>query len=65
MPRMSGIELAEQMGHIQPRARVLLLSGYLNHESVEERAFPPSAEFLAKPFSPADLTAKVRHVLDS
>jgi signal transduction histidine kinase len=65
MPKMSGIELAERLRHLQPDARVLLLSGYLNHESVEEREFPPSAEFLAKPFSPADLTAKVRNVLDS
>ena len=64
MPRMSGIELVEELLASDSDAKVLLLSGYLGHPSVEQRTFPADTPFLAKPFTPADLTAKIREVLD-
>jgi len=62
MPRMSGFELAERLRALQPRARVLLISGHLNDRSLGHR--DPSLPFLAKPFPPKELMAKVREVLD-
>ncbi|GMV21806.1 MAG: hypothetical protein AMXMBFR57_17550 [Acidimicrobiia bacterium] len=64
MPGMSGHQLLQEIGRRWPQLKVLLASGYL-HDAFPER-FPLSHEqaFLAKPYSPASLTQRVREVLD-
>ena len=56
-------QLAEQLKHLQPGLRVLLVSGHRSHPSLRDLDLPPGAAFLAKPFTLGDLTAKVRELL--
>jgi DNA-binding response OmpR family regulator len=62
MPDLSGFALAELALREFPHLGVLFISGYTD---TDEREWPNSRHFLAKPFRPDQLTAKVRFVLDS
>jgi two-component system, cell cycle sensor histidine kinase and response regulator CckA len=59
MPRMTGLELAERLRPLQPAMRVLYMSGYSG-----DRMSPVATPLLQKPFSPAELSVKVRALLD-
>ncbi len=63
MPRMSGRELVDRMKQVRPEIRTLYMSGYT--ADVRGRSGPIDSEndFIAKPFSPVDLAAKVREVM--
>ena len=65
MPKMSGRELAERFRVQRPGMKVLYISGYTDGAIAETGVLEPGTEFLQKPFSFADLTNKVRSVLDS
>jgi CheY-like chemotaxis protein len=56
---MQGNVVAEKVRRLLPQARILYMSGYT------ENAPPDEADFLDKPFKPAQLTAKVRQMLDT
>jgi CheY-like chemotaxis protein len=65
MPGMSGPSLAVQLRAMRPSIAVLFMSGYAE-EPVELRGIvEKGAGFLAKPFTLAALTRKVREVLDA
>ncbi len=64
MPGMSGPELALEVAKTHPRLPVLFTSGYTGNRLSPEATADPN-RFLAKPFTLAQLTAKVRSVLDS
>ena len=49
----------------RPEIRVLFMSGYTDDDIVRRGLLQPGAPFLQKPFVPADLSRKVRDVLDS
>jgi CheY-like chemotaxis protein len=63
MPNMDGAELARRLASMRPETRVLFMSGYSDDPIVKsvERS---SGAFLAKPFTVATLTEKVRQALD-
>jgi CheY-like chemotaxis protein len=63
MPEMSGYELATRVRLARPTARTLFMSGYA-HSVLGESNELPEGELLRKPFSPEQLTAAVRAVLD-
>ncbi len=64
MPRLSGQEALRQMRQITPAVPVLIASGYSSEQlSDEEREIV--LDFLAKPYSPADLLAAVRAALET
>ncbi|MEE9311838.1 MAG: PAS domain S-box protein, partial [Planctomycetota bacterium] len=63
MPRLSGTQLAEKLRRILPDLRVLFVSGYAGDEVVQTELLN-GVEFLKKPFSPAQLTQRVREVLE-
>ncbi|MEX1263193.1 MAG: ATP-binding protein [Actinomycetota bacterium] len=65
MPGLSGIELAERIGAIAPGLRVIYMSGYTENTIVHHGVLNPAVSFLAKPFSPGALAARVRADLDS
>ena len=64
MPQMSGRELAERLAEIRPGLRTLYMSGYTDNAIVHHGVLDPGTRFISKPFSVADLTRKVREVLD-
>jgi len=55
MARMQGDEVAERVRELQPRTRVLYMSGYAQTEAASVKALEP---ILEKPFTEPDLLAK-------
>ena len=64
MPRMSGREVATALQQRVPDLGVLFMSGYTQTAIVQNGALESGLHFLAKPFTPAELLARVRDVLD-
>ncbi len=65
MPGMTGRDLAERVASIRPRMKVLYTSGYTDDTNLRHSVLDDSAQFIGKPYSVAQLTQKVREVLDS
>jgi two-component system cell cycle sensor histidine kinase/response regulator CckA len=65
MPRMNGRELARRLQEIRPGLATLYMSGYAPGAIVHQGVLEPGLDFIAKPLRPADLTRKVREVLDA
>jgi hypothetical protein len=64
MPRTSGIELWERLRVERPGLKVLLMSGYAA-DAVLGGRLPDGVPFLPKPFTLAQLAARVRRALDA
>jgi PAS domain S-box-containing protein len=60
MPRMKGTELAEWMAETRPETGILLVSGYLDSRTVQAWVDRDPDVFMAKPFEPEELAARVR-----
>jgi nitrogen-specific signal transduction histidine kinase/CheY-like chemotaxis protein len=65
MPQMSGRELAEELTTLQPKLKVLYMSGYTDDAIVRHGLLDASLSFIQKPFDVATAARKVREVLDS
>ncbi|MDA8310674.1 MAG: GAF domain-containing protein [Actinomycetota bacterium] len=63
MPGMSGIELAAAVRFSYPGTRVLFVSGHLDEEAAVKGPLPEEASLLTKPFSPDELTRRVREAI--
>ena len=64
MPGMSGQDLAALAVRLRPRLKVLYMSGYTDHASLEHGVLDRGTAFLRKPFTPEVLLSKIREVLD-
>ncbi|MFN2324660.1 MAG: ATP-binding protein [Gemmatimonadales bacterium] len=64
MPGMGGPELATAFLAERPGARVLYISGYTEDEVARQGLAAAGLAFLPKPFTPAELTDRVRELLD-
>ncbi len=64
MPQMNGQMLAEKLKTLRPEIKVLFASGYTHNSIMRRGVLEPGVRFIQKPFSPLDLTRKVREVLD-
>jgi len=62
MPSLDGHALADRLAELRPSLRILYTSGY---EQGDPDETPCGAAFLAKPFTPESLAAKVRELLDA
>ena len=65
MPGMSGPELAGELVAQRPGLRVLFASGYAEHAVASEGVLRPGTAFLEKPFTAAQLGAKLRETLSA
>jgi CheY-like chemotaxis protein len=64
MPGMTGRQLAEAALARRPALKVLYTTGYTRNAVVHNGVLDPDIAFLTKPFTVAQLAAKVRAVLD-
>jgi len=64
MPQMSGKALCDQIMSQVPQTKVLLMSGYTDDALAHHGVLDEGLSFLEKPFSPGQLTRKVRDILD-
>ncbi len=64
MPEMNCRDLAGQITALYPDIRLLFMSGYTANVIAHQGVLDDGVAFIQKPFSMADMTAKVREVLD-
>ncbi|HEX4049151.1 MAG TPA: response regulator, partial [Elusimicrobiota bacterium] len=64
LPRVRGAEVVARLRARQPTVRVLFISGYRTEESALPAGPDGRARFLAKPFTGAALSDKVRELLE-
>lgn len=64
MPEMGGIEVCKELRPRHPDLKFLFMSGYSLDGAKGEFLRDTHAEFIKKPFSSAEITLKVRQVLD-
>jgi CheY-like chemotaxis protein len=65
LPGISGPAMVTEMQARHPDARVLYMSGYVDHSILPGGLIRPGIAFLQKPFTAEALTNKIRDVLDS
>ncbi len=63
MPRMNGPELYRQLLRLQPRIKVLFMSGYTNKVPLSCENSAEDVNFMAKPFSARSFLEKVNQLL--
>jgi signal transduction histidine kinase/CheY-like chemotaxis protein len=64
MPGMSGPELAKRLGSLNPKMKVLYMSGYTDSTIVHHGVLEKGVNYVQKPFTMDGLARKVREVLD-
>jgi CheY-like chemotaxis protein len=65
MPKASGPQLAKELLRLSPGLKVLYMSGHTEHAISKRGVRRKEVAFLPKPFTPAQLIAKVREVLEN
>ena len=65
MPNLDGTETFREMRRLRPDVKVILSSGYDQHDAVGALGREGLAGFLHKPYLPMDLIDRVRGVLES
>ena len=65
MPGMSGLEVLERLRHAQTASDIIMLSGHGDTENVVRSIQLGAAEFISKPFDPAEVEIHLRKVLES
>jgi PAS domain S-box-containing protein len=61
---LTGAQVAAQAREIQPGIKVLFTTGYARNAIVHNGRLDPGVQLITKPYSFADLAAKIRDVLD-
>jgi CheY-like chemotaxis protein len=65
MPKASGPQLAKELLQVSPGLKVLYMSGHTERAISKRGVRRKEVAFLPKPFTPAELIAKVRDVLEN
>jgi len=63
MPRMSGVELFDKIRQVNPKAKILLFSGYSLNEQAESIMQKGCNGFIQKPVNILELSGKIRQVI--
>ena len=64
MPKKNGKEVAEAIKKVNPKAKILFMSGYTMDIIKGKELEDAGSDFIHKPFTPKDLLIKVREILD-
>ena len=64
MPRMNGQELSQHLTMRRPTLKTLFISGYTESAMIQQEMLHDGVAYLPKPFTPQELAATVRRVLD-
>lgn len=64
MPGMGGLELLKAIRILQPNVPVILITGFSTVETAVEAIKNGAFDYLAKPFTPAQITEKVQKALE-
>jgi signal transduction histidine kinase/CheY-like chemotaxis protein len=65
MPGIGGRTLSQEFSKRRPTTKILYMSGYTDDTIVYHGVLEAGTHFLGKPFTEADLSRKIREVLDS
>ena len=65
MSDTSGRELAEKLSASRPGLKVLYMSGYSEEVISHHGVLDKDIHFIQKPFTPVELTKKIREILDT
>lgn len=65
MPQMGGRVLADTLSERSPDLKVLFTSGYTDDAVVRHGIIETNTNFIQKPFTPEDLSNKLREILDN
>jgi DNA-binding response OmpR family regulator len=65
MPGMNGKILADEIQKLRPGIQVLFISGYTENVIAHRGILDPGVEFMPKPFTPAQLLARIQEILKS
>lgn len=63
LPKMNGVELAEQILQQRPTIKILLMTGYTEQTALQRFGLPEHADFIQKPSSMDELLKKIRALL--
>ena len=63
LPHLDGAETFRQLRKLRPDVRVILMSGYSEHDATVRFAGKGIAGFLQKPFRPQELVTMLQRVL--
>ena len=63
MPEMNGVELADRMERERPDMRILFMTGYAEDVVLNEGILGKRRECIGKPFTPGQITKRVREIL--
>jgi two-component system, cell cycle sensor histidine kinase and response regulator CckA len=64
MPGMSGLDVLHELRRIDPEVCVVFSSGHTLQSNAEELLAAGARAFIPKPYSPEELVARIRQVLD-
>jgi len=64
MPRMNGPELYDRLREARPGLPVLYISGYTGEALAEHGVLDQEIDYLPKPFTVSEISAKLREILD-
>ncbi|MFA5928065.1 MAG: response regulator [Candidatus Margulisiibacteriota bacterium] len=65
MPQMNGYEVFSKLQKLAPKVKVIISSGYIDGEEVQEMLASGAAGVLPKPYSATDISRKVHQALNS
>jgi len=62
LPEMNGLELTKKAKKVKPRLAIIIATGYIDAFSYDEAIEAGASDFLKKPFTVKELTARAKHV---
>ena len=65
MPKQGGHQTFFKIRQLDPEAKILLSSGFVSEEEVQDLINQGAAGFLAKPHRIMDMAKEIRRILDS